>query len=289
MRVRLTALLVVLAAAVPAGSAWAQEVPPPTPTPEVIPTPTPTVTPTPTPTPEEIEEAEEKAKLRKRKIVRRVYADFRRDAKIDNCEHSRTALKRTLESVTDEFDADFPEFREAIKAAIKDHDKERCEAEAEPTPTPAPTTPPPASTPAPTTPAPVVPPPSNDDGGLPDFDGGGGGGGGGGNNTPPPSTTPPTEGDVTPVQPEATPPPAVTPAAPVQPQLAVTRPGSDPNLLVPGLLLLAALIGLGALGASALAARRSDRFPGWGHAWREAAYRTSGAWGDFGDWLRLGR
>ena len=41
--------------------------------------------------------------------------------------------------------------------------------------------------------------------------------------------------------------------------------------------------------AASLLAARSGRFPGWGHAWREASYRATGAWGDFGDWLRLGR
>ena len=129
MRARLTAILTVLATLAVAAPAWAQD-----PVPTETPTPTPTATPTPepTPTPEEIEEAERKEKLRKRKVVRRVYADFRRDGRIDNCDHSRTALKRTLQSITDEFDADFPDFKAAVRAAIRDHDKERC---AEPTPT----------------------------------------------------------------------------------------------------------------------------------------------------------
>jgi hypothetical protein len=92
---------------------------------------------------------------------------------------------------------------------------------------------------------------------------------------------------VAPVQPTATPVPVAP--APTEPQLAVTSPPGDPNLLLPALLLAAALIGLALLGASALAARRGGRLAGWGHAWREAAYRTTGAWGDFSDWLRLGR
>src|SRR5918997_23399 len=142
--------LIVLAALVVAPSAAAQD-PAATTTPSPAPTTTPT--PSPTPTPEEIEEAERKEALRKRKIVRRVYADFRRDGRVDNCDHSRTALKRTLESITDEFDTDFPDFREAVRAAIKDHDKERCaeeEEEPEATATPSPTsTPAPTATPAP--------------------------------------------------------------------------------------------------------------------------------------------
>jgi len=279
MRARLTAILTVLAALLAAAPAWAQDA---TTTPAPTPTPTATPTPSPTPTPEEIEEAERKEKLRKRKIVRRVYADFRRDGRIDNCDHSRTALKRTLESITDEFDADFPDFREAVKAAIKDHDKERCE-EPEPTPTPTPSaTATPAPTPAPTA---APPPPAVDDGDLPDVEDDRGGA------APPPSNDkppPPTESDVAPVQPTATPSPAATTPPPAEPQLAVVRPAGDRDLTVPALLLAIALVGLALLAASVVAARRG-RFAGWGHAWREASYRATGAWGDFSDWLRLGR
>jgi hypothetical protein len=288
MPTRLTGILLVVAAFAVAPSAWAQE-PTPTPTlPTPTPTPTPTVTPTPTPTPEEIAEAERKEKLRKRKVVRRVYADFRRDGRIDNCEHSRTALKRTRESITDEFDTDFPDFREAVTAAIKDHDDARCEEEEEPeaTATPAPTSTP-APTPAPTaTPAPTTTP-STDSG---DLDLGGDDDSGGA--APPPrdkEPPPPSEGDVAPVQPEATPAPVATPPPPAPTQLAVIPSDGDANLLVPAVLLAAALAGLGLVGASAIAARRSDRFAGWGHSLREASYRATGAWGDFGDWLRLGR
>src|SRR5918992_4749259 len=289
--------LIVLAALVAAPSAAAQD--PATQTPTPTPTPTATPTPSPTPTPEEIEEAERKEALRKRKVVRRVYADFRRDGRIDNCDHSRTALKRTLESISDEFDTDFPDFREAVRAAIKDHDKERCEkeeaAEQEATATPSPSpSPSPTTTPAPTTTPVPTTPPSTDSGDL-DFGSGGGGGGsggggggGGGGSTVDPEPVPPSESDVAPVQPEATAAPTAPPPA-TEPQLAVTRPDGARNLLIPALLLAAALAGVALLGASAVAARRSDRFAGWGHALREASYRATGAWGDFGDWLRLGR
>jgi hypothetical protein len=281
MRACLTGGLVGLVALLATAPAWAQD-----PTITATPSPTATPTPTPTPTPEEIEEAERKEKLRKRKVVRRVYGDFRRDGRIDNCDHSRTALKRTLESITDEFDADFPDFRPAVRAAIKDHDKERCE-EPEPTPTATPSpsaTPAPTSTPAP--PAPTSTPPPVDDGGL-DFGGDDDRGGA----APPPSNDdppPPTENDIAPVQPTATPSPAATPPAATEPQLAVVRPAGDRNLMVPALLLAIALVGLALIALSVLAARRGH-FAGWGHAWREAAYRATGAWGDFGDWLRLGR
>jgi hypothetical protein len=203
--------------------------------------------------------------------------------------HKRLALKRTLRSVDDLYDVDYPDFKPTLEAAIEDYAEEvrRCEEEEEPeaTPTPSPTSPPaPQTTPDP----PAAPPPAAPESGdAPDF--GGGGGGGGGNDDPPPrdaEPVPPAEGDVAPVQPAPTPVPA--PAAPVEAQLAVT-PGGDSNLLLPALLLAAALLGLGLAGASAIAARRGGRLAGWGHAWREAAYRATGAWGDFSDWLRLGR
>jgi hypothetical protein len=66
----------------------------------------------------------------------------------------------------------------------------------------------------------------------------------------------------------------------------VTRPHDRPSLLIP--LLLAALAVAGAAAAGGSAALGS-RVPGVGHAWREAAFRASGTWGDFTDWLRLGR
>ena len=286
-------LLIVLAVFVAAPSASAQDPATPTPTP----TPTATPTPAPTPTPEEVAEAERKEKLRKRKVVRRVYADFQRDGRIENCDHSRTALKRTLQSITDEFDTDFPDFREAVKAAIKDHDAERCAQEQQqalqtPSPSPSPN---PTTTPAPTSPPPTsTPAPPADSGDVPNLGGaaaGGGGGGGGGGGSKAPSTDtapPPTESDVAPVQPPAAPAPT-TPVAPAEAQLAIVRPDADENLLVPAILLAAALAGLALLAATPFAARRSDRLAGWGHAVREAGYRATGAWGDFGDWLRLGR
>jgi hypothetical protein len=279
MRVRLLGLLVAAVAFIAAlpAAASAQD---PTPTPTVTPTPTATPTPVPTPTPAE----EKQAKLRKRKVVKRVYRDFRDDGRIDNCKHSRLALKRTLQSISDQYDVDFPDFREAVKAAIKDWDKKVCVV-ATPTPTPTPT---PSATAAPT-PAPTTPP-SNDSGNLPNL--GGGGGNNGSGSSPPPALDPtptPSEGDVAPVQPSATPVPATPAPAPQDAQLVVTRPDGGTNLLLPALLLAAALLGLAVAGGSALAARRGGRLAGWGHAWREAGYRATGAWGDFSDWLRVGR
>jgi hypothetical protein len=282
MRVRLLGLLVAAVAFIAALSPAAlAQVPTETPTPIPTVTPTPTVTPEPTPTPAE----EKAAKLRKRKVVKRVRRDFRDDGRIDNCEHSRLALRRTLQSISEQEDIDFPDFREAVKAAIKDWDKKVCVvATPTPAPTPAPTAAPPAATPAPTS------PPSSDSGNLPGFGGNGNDNdSGSGSSTPAPETTPPpSEGDVTPVQPAPTAVPVTPAPAPQDAQLVVTRPDEDTSLLLPALLLAAALAGLAVAGGSALAAR-DGRFAGWGHAWREAGYRATGAWGDFSDWLRVGR
>ena len=73
------------------------------------------------------------------------------------------------------------------------------------------------------------------------------------------------------------------------PKLIVTRAAASPNMFVPGTLLAVALIGLLIAGMSALAAKRDGRFAGVGHAWREAAWRSSGTWSDFTDWLRTRR
>ena len=71
--------------------------------------------------------------------------------------------------------------------------------------------------------------------------------------------------------------------------MIVTKAAASPNMFVPGALLAVALIGLLIAALSALASKRSDRLAGVGHAWREAAWRTSGAWSDFTDWLRSRR
>jgi hypothetical protein len=91
--------------------------------------------------------------------------------------------------------------------------------------------------------------------------------------------------------PEPTPVPTPAPPTPAEQeaQAIVQRPRDDASLLVPGILLAAALLGLAGAAGSALVGSRSERFASVGQAWREAAFRASGTWGDFTDWLRLGR
>jgi hypothetical protein len=61
-----------------------------------------------------------------------------------------------------------------------------------------------------------------------------------------------------------------------------------------GLIVALGLLALGALlAALALLARRfgwaEERLAPARHAWGEAAYRAGATWGDFVDWIRLGR
>jgi hypothetical protein len=288
MRARLTGFAVGLAL-VFAPAASAQDPVPtttasPTPTPSA--TPTPTATPSPTPTPEE----QQDAKDRKRKDVRRIYRDFERDGRIDDCDHSEKALKVARRSISDSYAEDFPDFRDALTAAIERHNSGKC-VEATPTPSatasPSPTTSPGTTTPPPSsTPAPLPPPSSSPESGtLPDFGAGGSGGsgsGGSGGSGGTPGTIPAPGEDAIP---EGTPSPTPAPA-PLPPKLVVTRAATDTNLFVPGTMLAIALLGLAIAGGVALMAKRTGRLQGVDQAWREAAWRASGTWNDFADWLR---
>jgi len=306
MRAPLTGALAALALAVPAVFATPSTAQDPLPTLTATPSPSPagTATPSPTPTPAERERAERDRRDRRAKPVRAIYRDFERDGRIDDCDHTEEALKRARRSISDSYADDYPDFRDALTAAIERHQSGRCEeqeqqrddANSDPTPTPT-ATPAPSggggSTPAPAAPAaPAPPPPSPDSGALPDFGSGGSGGTGGnggdsggiGDIDPLPE---PGEDAIPEGTPSPTPAPAATPAPP--PKLVVTRASADPHLFVPGTLLAIALVGLALAALSALVAKRTGRLEGLDHAWQEAAWRTSGTWSDFTDWLRSGR
>jgi hypothetical protein len=287
MRARLTGLAAGLALVLAPAAAAQSPTPTPTPTPSATATPTPTATATPTPTPTPKEKQD--AKDRKRKDVRRIYRDFERDGRIDDCNHTVKALKIARRSISDSYQEDFPDFRDALTAAIERHNKGQC---VEPTPTPSPTpsstpapstgttTPPPPPPPPASTPAPLPPPASSPESGtIPGF------GGGGSTPKPPRSTVTPVPTPGEGAIPETTPTPTAAPA-PLPPKLVVTRAATDTNLFVPGTMLAIALLGLLAAGLSALFAKRSGRMPALDQAWREAGWRVSGTWSDFSDWLR---
>jgi hypothetical protein len=291
MRARLTAVAAVAALALAATPAMGQELPTPTPTP--TPTASPpasTPTPTPTPTAEEQARAKRDARDRKAKLVKRIYRDFERDGRIDDCDHTEKALKRARRSIEDSYAEEYPDFRDALTAALERHRDGKC-VEVTPTPTPTPTPAPGGTTPPPPASTPAPPPPAStpDSGTLPDSGGGSGGGSGdGGSKGGSGGTfTPPGEGDI----PEGalpSPAPTATPQA-LPPKLVVTRAGTAPSLLLPGTMLAIALLGLLIAALTGLFAKRTGRLAGVGHAWREAGWRASGTWSEFTDWLRTGR
>jgi hypothetical protein len=221
------------------------------------------------------------------KGVDKVYRDYRDDGVIDACDHTRRALKKTLDQLAPEADVDTPDLRPALEAGIEQHTSGDCEREAEATPSPTPS---PTAT---VTPAPTTPPTPTTDPEL-------------GSVTPPRNgggKKPPGAADVTPLDPEVTPvPPAATPAPVTPPAAEPSGPALSPEplyrnaddrlplpiLLLAGLLALLALVAL----LYALVSRL-----GWGEsrlartrrAWREARFRAGGTWGDFADWIRVGR
>ncbi|MDA0182431.1 hypothetical protein OJ997_19135 [Solirubrobacter phytolaccae] len=210
--------------------------------------------------------------------VKLIYEDYRRDGKIDVCEHERADLEDALDTIEPDFDTDYPDFREAIEAGIQRHDNGRCDATATPTATATATAT--ASATATATASPddgTLPPPDDDSGGtddgaIPPTDDGTG--------TPedgtlPPEATATVAPSVTPVPTVA---PATTPLPSVTPGLVSTKADSS-KLLIPGVLVALAFIGALAL---LIFGRNSP-------AWREAAFRTRTTWADFTDWLRLGR
>jgi hypothetical protein len=224
------------------------------------------------------------------KAVKKVYRDYHDDGVIEACDHTKKALQKTLDELPPEADVDTPDLRPALEAAIEQVEQDNCP---EPTPTPTPT---PSATPAPTfTPVPTTPPATgNDDslGTVPPPSGNDQGGG-----TPPPSKddVKPLEPEVTPVPPAATPAPITPPAEPSGPAPTPAPVYDNPDDSVPVALLvlggLAALLALLALlyaGLSRLgwAERPLTRVR---RAWREAAFRVGGTWGDFADWIRVGR
>ena len=180
MRARLTAVATLAALTLSAPPALAQTpLPTPTPTPPPAATPAPTPTPTPTPSPEDLRDERD----RNSKSVKRIYRDFESDGRIDDCDHTEKALKKARRSIEAYYAEEYPDFRDALTAALQRHRDGKC-VEATPTPTPTATpapggtgttpAPPPAATPAPApAPAPTSPPESGD---LPDFGSGSGGG-----------------------------------------------------------------------------------------------------------------
>ena len=69
------------------------------------------------------------------KAVKKVYRDYRDDGVIEACDHTRKALRQTLDDLAPEADVDTPDLRPALEAAIEQVKADDCP---EPTPTPTP-------------------------------------------------------------------------------------------------------------------------------------------------------
>jgi hypothetical protein len=220
------------------------------------------------------------------KEVKAIYTDYSRDGVIGVCNHTRANLQKTLDTIEADFDRDFPDFREAVKAGIQRHDSNKCASDAGATATATAT-----ASPGPNATATASP----ESGALPSPDPGSSTDGGA---SPPPDTgsLPPQDGALPPaadgsgaVPPAATatvaPPVAAATPAPVPTPVIVTRSGTD-GLLIPGILIAIALLGAGLLAAMAIGGRGSPKMR---HAYSEAAFRTRGMWADFSDWLKIGR
>ena len=228
------------------------------------------------------------------KAVEEIYKDYRDDGVIEACDHTKRALKRTLEDLAPEADVETPDLRPALEAGIEQHESDDCENQPDPTPTPTPTpssTPTPTSTPAPT--AAPVPDTSDDDFGTVAPLPGSGDDGGGGDAPLAPEDVAPLDPEITPVPPAATPAPETVPPEPSgTPPEPVYANEDDPLpvvLLVPaGLLALLALLALAYAALSRLG-WGERRLAGVRRAWSEAAFRAGGTWGDFADWIRVGR
>jgi hypothetical protein len=212
--------------------------------------------------------------------AQKVYDDYRTDAAIQTCAHTVKAYRRTLREITPDVEEETPAFRPAVEAALRERERGtgKCESPVDEGQTGdssagagggSPSSPAPPAT-APAKPAPAKPAPA----------------------APAPAPSKPAPANAAPqATPTATvaPAPPVTSSAPTLPSDPVLvdnpREGTPLGLLIAlGVLALALLLVL-----AGLAARRFDRFPGARHAWGEAAYRAGGTWGDFVDWMRLGR
>jgi hypothetical protein len=226
------------------------------PAPAQVATPTPTVTPTPTPTPTPEPRPERSDE------VRAIYRDYRREGELQGCRHERADLKDALKGITDGEDMRYPDLRYLLQAAIDEHKSGDCEEQAAEE--------------------------EEED----DTDSGTdttGSGTTGSSTTGSTGTTDSTGTTVTPDSTTIPPAEAATPAPTPVPVYSNADDGVPVALVVLAALLgvLALLVALFALLSRAGYGERVLAGPR--RAWSEAAFRAGGTWGDFADWIRVGR
>lgn len=200
----------------------------------------------------------------------KIFLDYQKTGRVDGCKYSAKELAEAQREVPNDIEQYAPDFPAALEAAAEQRASGQCrkgQSTAAPpvaaTPTAPPPTPPPTGggTPAPQGPAPAPPP-------------------------PPPNAA----------APQPTPDPALAPTAAdkaIETAARGAREGGASGTPAP-LLVLAIVGGLLALAAAGWGAARWWAWePRWlvraRHAGAEAGWRAGGLWGEFTDWVRLGR
>jgi hypothetical protein len=220
--------------------------------------------------------------------AQRVYDDYRSDGRIDPCRHTVGVYRDTLKQIDAAIEEESPAFKPATEAALEARENQPCDGD-EPA---ASGTGSAGTTAAPGTPGSTAPDVGAADGAIAPTDGAApvapeDQAAGDGGAAPAAPAEPSTGGATAPAAPAA---PAPPPPGSLE-QVMVNRPyeGTPLGLLIAGALLACAL----AAWLAALAARRfgwgEERLAGARHAWGEASFRAGGTWGDFLDWVRLGR
>jgi hypothetical protein len=197
--------------------------------------------------------------------IRKVFNDYGADGLISPCKHTVGELERTKAAIPPDIDQYAPDFPPLVDLALEAHARGECAGKK-----PQPVTNEPLVPVRPRTPA-ATPKPGR---------------------TPVPTKTvvsePPETGAA--VVPSSTPPGPPRADAQVR-KVSDARPANDTPAPVWMLGLGAGLLALALI--AVLVAGRTRRgeaaFEHFRHAWGEAAWRTSGTWVDFTDWVRAGR
>ncbi len=205
-----------------------------------------------------------------------VFQAYRTTGTIDPCQFSAAKLAKAKTQIPNDYDQYAPDFKDAIDAAVKARAGGACKAKSDKGPaTGSAAVPPGPGTGTPSAGAPAGSSPAPAPAGAP-------------------AATAATPGAATPTPQPA---PSVTPAASVTDGAILTAASAtdDNGAGLPAPLVALAIVALLAALAAALVAlaRWWAVDPAWmqrsRHATAEAGWRTSAAWAEFTDWLRLGR
>lgn len=202
-----------------------------------------------------------------------VITGYKKDGTVKPCKYSSDTLKKAKAGITNDVQAYAPDFEDLVDAALKARASGACDAKQK------------SSGPAAVAPATGTPT---------------GGGTTSGGAAPTAPTTTPAAITAAPATTAATPTPQPTPSVEPAPAvadgaiLAAANANTGDNGVPAPLIALAIILALAALlSTGVLITRFLALEPRWlvrsRHATAEAGWRTSAAWAEFTDWLRLGR